>query len=230
MLFGFKVAVTDDSEGVGVDLSTIGTSSTLVVSASSSSATFTILEVDNDNNDPGLDPMTDGISKDHVAAEFYQAMMRHLVTFYLEACGHDDQSFVLPDGLLQLEWMLGRLELATRDLVLVAQKPNAFITVQEDTTLRRVNVLVWIESLEQQCTATFQVSYDCSNPRCMTWSLPTMVMLCDEDDNDRNNNNASQSLPLALPTVAKTATRICSVLASATVLSELCNAMLSNGW
>lgn len=138
----------------------------------------------------------------HVAADFHRLLLKPTADYHCSNNATTDVS----DTCLHLATFLGRVDLATIDLMRVA---DLFpISITPDDTHVVVSILLPRKT-------TLKVRYDTHSPRCRNWSLPSNLSLW-------QNSQPVKDVPEALRLASKAhGVELCACL-----LQQVCDCML----
>jgi hypothetical protein len=143
------------------------------------------------------------VPKTHVAANFHRLLLKPSVDYH---CSNDDVTADVSDTCLYLATRLGRVDLATIDLMRVADLFPVSITSDNKHVV--VSVLLPRKT-------TLKVRYDTHSPRCRNWSLPCSLSLW-------QNSQPVKDVPEAVGLASKAhGVEVCACL-----LQKVCDSML----
>jgi hypothetical protein len=143
------------------------------------------------------------VTKTHVAADFHRLLLKPTVDYH---CSNNVSADV-SDTCLHLATFLGRVDLATIDLMRVADLFPVSIT-SDDKQHVVVSVLLPRKT-------TLKVSYDTHSSRCRNWSLPSNLSLW-------QNSQPVKDVPEAV----RLASKAHGVELRACLLQQVCDCML----
>jgi hypothetical protein len=142
------------------------------------------------------------VPKTHVAADFHRLLLKPTLDYH---CSNNVTADV-SDTCLLLATFLGRVDLATIDLMRVADLFPVSITSE--------NTQVVVSILLPRKT-TLKVRYDTRSPRCRNWSLPSSLSLW-------QNSQPVKDVPEAVRLASKAhGVEVCACL-----LQQVCDCML----
>jgi hypothetical protein len=157
-------------------------------------------EIHSDANNCFLD--SPAIPRTHVAADFHRLLLKPILDYHCSNNVTDDVS----NTCLHLATILGRVDLATIDLMRVADLFPVSIT--SDSTHVFVSLLL-------PRKMTLKVRYDIHSPRCRDWSLPSNLSLW-------QNSQPVKDVPEAVRLASKAhGVELCACL-----LQQVCDCML----
>lgn len=120
-----------------------------------------VMDLENNDNNS----ITNEIEADTVVGIFYRQLHQWCMNQAMSS------GYSISEMLLTLELLLGRLEMAALDLLLVSQQYPVKVMPVTNGQLLKVHISL-------STTTTMKLNYSAKDPHCVLWSLPSEASLC----------------------------------------------------